>query len=130
MIAELLLALAVGAGSPGASVGPVAPPAVYRIHGYLDRAPDPRQILESAQIGIGPRARTLLIASYQRMDSGDPWLLVHDIGAFRPDFLLRGRWADVARVLDAPPGSRVSGTFRFILGSRSLVINSGDLRVH
>jgi hypothetical protein len=102
-------------------------PALYRIEAYLDEAPEGVVVANRASVGAGEKSRALLITSYRRIDTGDPWILARDIGAFKPDFILQGPRAQVARILDAPPRSRVSGTFRHVRGLHTLIIDPHDL---
>lgn len=90
-----------------------APPPLYDIEGYLDRAPEGTLVLEEVEIGKDDRRRTLLVTFYSRPGRGrDRSGLFRDLGLFDPDFHLQGRPADVAEILNAPAGSFLNGTFK------------------
>ena len=81
-------------------------PTIYRVEGYLDRAPAGATI--EARVGIdkvGMRKRELLVTSY-RAESGGA-------GERTPPrrYYLQGPARDLARLRDAPVGSRVKGRF-------------------
>ena len=113
----------------GAGAGLAAPPAVYRVAGYLDRAPAGTPVLARVWIGAGGRVRLLLVERLRRSDDAPPWSLLEDVGAFDPDFLLRGRRQTVRAVLDAPPGTRLTLKATHVAGSRTLSLDSGTLRL-
>jgi hypothetical protein len=79
---------------------------LYTIEGYLDRAPDGARIVTRLDIGTaGAPRRQLFVTSYRR--SGG--LFEGRLSAER--YLVRGNPADVLRLLGAPQGSAVKGTF-------------------
>jgi hypothetical protein len=129
--ALLLLALPslVYAGG-GDIVAPSPQPILYIIDGYLDAAPDGVRPQERTTIGTSGRMRTFLLTWYKRDgDTGDPWLLTNNLGAYEPDFLLIGRDTEVATIMDAAPGSHLSGQFQYLPSIHSLVINPYRLAV-
>lgn len=111
LFATLTLAQAPPPGGMGSGFG--APPVLYTIDGYLDQAPADAKVLETAQIAAGRRRRTLLITAYWRFGSGNRAELVRELGRFHPDFLLQGPASDIASIADAPPGTRIHGTFKY-----------------
>ena len=106
-----------------------AQPVIYSIEGYLDHAPDGAAIEAQVKVGAGGHNRALLITAYRRLGSGDPWALTRDLGMYEPDFILQGPSEAITRILEAPAGSRVSGTFQFLRSFHSLLINPYDLKV-
>ena len=106
-----------------------AQPVIYSIEGYLDHAPNGAVIEAQVKVGAGGRNRVMLISAYRRLGTGDPWALTRDLGMHDPDFILQGPSEAIARILDAPAGSRVSGTFQFLRSFHSLLINPYDLKV-
>jgi hypothetical protein len=79
---------------------------LYTIEGYLDRAPAGATIVARLDIGNGATAhRQLLVTSY-RTDADV--VSQQDLSAH---YLLRGTSEDVTRLLAAPEGSAVNGTF-------------------
>lgn len=104
-------------------------PIIYSIEGYLDHAPDGAAVELQVKVGAGGHNRVLLITAYRRMGSGDPSVLTRDLGMYEPDFILQGPSEAIARILDAPAGSRVSGTFQLLRSFHSLVINPYDWKV-
>lgn len=110
----LVLAQAAPPGGGGSGFG--APPELYTIDGYLERAPKDAKVLYTAEIAVGQRQRNLLITAYWRVGTGNRAELVREIGRFHPDFLLQGPPGDLASIVDAPPGTRIHGTFKFSRG--------------
>ena len=79
---------------------------LYTIEGYLDRPPDGATIVTRLDVGTaGAPRRQLFVTSYRR--SGG--LLDGKLSA--ETYLVRGNPADVLRLLGAPQGSAVKGTF-------------------
>ena len=105
-------------------------PILYMIDGYLDSAPTGTQAQERVTIGWAGHSRVFLLTSYTRSGyHGDPWLLINNLGAYHPDFLLIGTEPVVAAILEAAPGSRVRGKFQYLPGIHSLVIDPYQLTV-
>ena len=79
---------------------------VCAIEGYLDRAPDGATIVARLDIGAaGSRQRQLLVTSYRSRGG----LFERQLSA--EPYLLRGNPGDVLRLLGAPEGTKVEGTF-------------------
>ncbi len=127
-LAALLLAPVTAGAFAGTHFFVPAPPVIYMIDGFLDQAPTGTSVEERVTIGRGGQSRTFLITSYHRLGSGDPWVLTRDLGLYRPDFILQGQSRAIARLLSAPPGTRVSGTFQLLRGTHTLVVGP-DLKI-
>jgi hypothetical protein len=128
-----ILIFVVGVAHAWPGWGLVVPirPVIYRIEGYLDRAPEGTQVLERVHLG-GPsgQQRAFLMTSYRRSGNhGDPWTLVRDLGAYHPDFILQGPPKTIAQILDAPAGAHIQGTFQYLAGTHSLLVNPYDLKI-
>ena len=81
-------------------------PTIYRVEGYLDRAPAGATIVARVGIGkVGMRKRELLVTAYRAETGG--------AGERTPPlrYYLQGLARDLARLRDAPVGSRVKGRF-------------------
>jgi len=79
---------------------------LYTIEGYLDRAPNGATIVARLDIGTaGALRRQLLVTSYRRRGGS----LESQLSA--EPYLVWGRSEDVSRLLGAPEGSAVKGTF-------------------
>ena len=79
---------------------------LYTIEGYLDRAPNGATIIARLDVGtIGLPRRQLLITAYQ----GEARRLDDELSA--APYVVRGEAYDVDRLLRAPEGSAVKGTF-------------------
>ncbi len=101
---------------PGVGSGFGAPPVLFTIEGYLERAPKDAQVLARAQLGVGRAQRTLLITGYWRFGGGNRAELVRELGRFDPDFLLEGPAPDIAGIAAAPAETHIHGTFKLSRG--------------
>lgn len=93
---------------------PVAPP-VYLIEGYIDRAPDESKVIDKVDIsGQDLPVRWLLVTSYRAIGG----VLLNDYlsRTLQHPWLVRGKREDVARLLGAPAGAAVEGTFLVYAG--------------
>ena len=113
-----------GFGPPG-SRGP----AVYRLEGYLDKAPAGQTVYYSVVLGFGPQERTYLITKYARQGDGDPFLMFRNLGMFKPDFIFIGEAKPIEALLTAEPGSRVSGRFYYRAGMHVLEMDPQALEI-
>ena len=85
-------------------------PRPYIIEGYLDRAPDTAKVVDRVEIFSDAKPkRWLLVTRYGapgeiNLDRYLSWPLEHT-------YAVSGKKAEVARLLQAPPGAAVKGTF-------------------
>lgn len=88
----------------------LTPPPVYRIEGYLDRAPQAAEVVDRVEIfGDGKRKRWLLVTTYRApgaisLDRYLSWPLAHT-------YVVNGKRADVDRLFGAASGAPIKGTF-------------------
>ena len=100
-------------------------PRLYLIQGYLDQAPKDAKVIDRVEIAAsGERSRQLLVTSYRSpgvlLDyrSREPMLPYHVIG--NPAY--------VFRLLEAPQGTQIEGTFAiYAQAVPSLLILSLDI---
>jgi hypothetical protein len=105
-IAALLLLLDANSGWPQR----FTPPPVYGIEGYLDRAPKEANLIDQIKIAARDEpTRTLLVTVYQFPANAavDRYLSRQMMSPYQ----LMGDRDAVARLLRAPAGTAVSGTF-------------------
>jgi len=102
-------------------------PRPYIIEGYLDRAPDVAKVIDRVEIFSDPKAkRWLLVTRYGapgeiNLDRYLSWPLEHT-------YAVGGKKAAVARLLRAPAGAAVKGTFLvYRRASPMLVISQLDV---
>lgn len=101
-------------------------PSLYIVEGYLDRAPRGTKVADRIDVAAHGRRRTLLVTSY-----GTPGEISLDLYLSRSmaePFSLRGTDEEVSGVIDAPPGTKIRGTFAaYTDGPPSLLIVDLDL---
>ncbi len=84
-------------------------PSLYVIEGYLDRAPQGAKIQDRIDVSAHGRQRTLLVTRYGT--PGETGLDRYLSRVMARPFVIRGAAEQVERLMDAPPGTRVAGTF-------------------
>jgi hypothetical protein len=84
-------------------------PSLYVIEGYLDRAPPGAEIADRIDIEARGRRRALLVASYGT--PGEPMLDRYLSRSMAEPYSLQGTDEEISRVIDAAPGTKISGTF-------------------
>jgi hypothetical protein len=105
-IAALLLLLGANRARPEGFV-PFHPP-VYRIEGFIDRAPKGTEVIDQIQIAArNEPTRTLLVTVYQGEAALDRYLSREMMSPYQ----LMGNRDDIARLLRAPAGTAVQGSF-------------------
>src|SRR5205085_120245 len=89
---------------------PLAPPPIYIIDGYLDRAPKDATVIDRIEISAdhGPK-RSLLVTSYRA--PGEIGLDRYLSRVLVRPFIITGKSEDVSRIANAPAGSEIKGTF-------------------
>jgi hypothetical protein len=103
------LVLAVPTGVRAVSLWPHSlQPHLYIVEGYLDRAPNGADITDRIGISAHGRRRTLLITSY---GPGEIMLEHYLSQVMIEPYSLQGTDEEVSSIIDAPPGTRISGTF-------------------
>jgi hypothetical protein len=106
--AALVTLTAATAASAFFSFPPVPP--VYMIQGYLDHAPRGTKVIDRIQItATAKQTRWLLVTVY--WDSGDVFLNRYLSRELMSPYWVRGTSEDVARLLGAPEGTEIKGTF-------------------
>ena len=96
-------------------------PSLYVIEGYLDRAPQGAQVQDGIDISANGRRRTLLVTRYGT--PGETGLDRYLSRVMAQPFTLRGTSQDVDRLVNAPPGTKIAGTFAaYTQGSPWLLI--------
>ena len=104
------LALVVAPQAAAFGVVVPSPPPVYRIEGYLDRAPADAKVIDRIDVTASGRpVRWLLVTSYRSF--GSVLLDRYLSRAMRHPWLVRGPADDVGRLLGAAAGARIEGTF-------------------
>ena len=80
------------------------------IQGYLDRAPEGTTVIDRVQIAAtGRPTRWLLVTVYR--SPGDLLLGRYLSRELMSPYLVRGKSEDVARLIGAPAGTEIKGTF-------------------
>ncbi|MGH7820668.1 MAG: hypothetical protein ACREQ9_12935 [Candidatus Binatia bacterium] len=83
---------------------------LYTIEGYLDRAPEGATVVDRVEIGaIGTPRRQLLVTAYR--SPGEILLDRYLSREFRSPYVLRGNRDYLSRLLEAPEGAPIKGTF-------------------
>jgi hypothetical protein len=96
-------------------------PQLYVIQGYLDRAPENAAIMDRIGIEAHGKRRTLLVTWYGT--PGETGLDRYLSRSMAQPFSVNGTKDDVRRLIEAPPGTRVDGTFvAYTDGPPSLLI--------
>jgi len=117
--------LLIGACAAAFAFSPSPPflhqPSLYVIEGYLDRAPQGVEIHDVIDIRANGRRRSLLVTRYGT--PGETGLDRYLSRVMAQPFTLRGAFEDVDRLVDAPPGAKIAGTFAaYTQGSPWLLI--------
>ena len=108
-IAAVLLLLTT-ATAASALPSPLNQPPVYLIQGYLDRAPEGATVIDRVEIAAtGGPTRLLLVTVYR--SAGDLLLDRYLSRELMSPYLVRGKREEVARLLGAPEGAEIKGTF-------------------
>jgi len=102
-------------------------PRLYLIQGYLDRAPDGANVIDRVEIAAtGKPTRHLLVTSYR--SSGGTLLASYLSRQLISPYRVFGNSGNVSRLLGAPEGSEIKGTFAFYTEAvPSLLIAELDL---
>jgi hypothetical protein len=102
-------------------------PPVFQIEGYLDRAPDDAKVIDRVHITApGKRTRELLVTNYRAI--GGVLLDRYLSRELFDKWSVSGDRSAVARLLEAPAGARVAGTFVvYTKGYPTLVVAQLDL---
>ena len=96
-------------------------PTLYIIRGYLDQAPPDAKIMDRIEISANHKNRTLLVTWYGT--PGETMLDRYLSRVMAHPYSIRGANEDVSRIIDAPPGSEIEGTFAaYTNGPPSLLI--------
>ena len=100
-----------------------SPPRPYIIEGYLDRAPNGATVVDRVEIFAADHPKHwLLVTSYRApgaipLDRYLSWPLLHT-------YALSGKREEVSRLLDAPAGTEIRGTFLVYTQSYPLLVIS------
>ena len=96
-------------------------PSLVVIEGYLDRVAPEAKVLDRIDIVANGRRRTLLVTRYGT--PGETGLDRYLSRVMAQPFTIEGTSEDVARLVNAPPGTKISGTFAvYTQGAPSLLI--------
>ncbi|MET0152853.1 MAG: hypothetical protein ABW298_09635 [Candidatus Binatia bacterium] len=96
-------------------------PSLVIIEGYLDRVAPEAKVLDRIDIVGDGRRHTLLVTRYGT--PGETGLDRYLSRVMAQPFTIEGRSEDVARLLNAPPGTKIAGTFAvYTQGAPSLLI--------
>ena len=113
-----------GIGRAAATIWPFdlpQQPTLYIIRGYLDQAPPDAKIMDRIEISANHKNRTLLVTWYGT--PGETMLDRYLSRVMAHPYSTRGAKEDVSRIIDAPPGSEIEGTFAaYTNGPPSLLI--------
>ena len=97
-------------------------PSMYVIQGFLDRAPQGTKIADRIDLVHSGYARRPLLVTYYGTPGETP-LDLYLSRSMSSRYSLNGADADVQRVMKAPVGTRIDGTFvAYTSGSPSLLI--------
>jgi len=116
VVASAVVAVAFLASGAAAFRPPfrIAPP-VYLIEGYVDMAPDESKVIDRVDVTAeGQSTRWLLVTSYKAI--GGVLLGDYLSRSLAHPWLVRGKPEEVARLLKAPAGTPVEGTFLVYAG--------------
>jgi hypothetical protein len=117
----LLLAVPAAAFALSPSPPFLEQPSLYVIEGYLDRAPQDAEIRDSIEVRVNGRRRTLLVTRYGT--PGQTGLDRYLSRVMARPFTIRGTSENVERLVGAPPGTKIAGTFAaYTQGSPWLLI--------
>jgi hypothetical protein len=101
--------------------GDLHQPSLYIIEGYLDRAPRDAKVQDQIDITAHGRRHTLLVTRYGT--PGETGLDRYLSRVMAQPFAIQGTSADVDRLVNAPAGTKIAGTFAaYTGGSPSLLI--------
>jgi hypothetical protein len=96
-------------------------PSLVIIEGYLDRVGTEAKVLDRVDIVADGRSHTLLVTRYGT--PGETGLDRYLSRVMAQPFTIEGRSEDVARLANAPPGTKIAGTFAvYTKGPPSLLI--------
>jgi len=84
-------------------------PQLYIIRGYLDEAPKDAKIADRIEIAANGKHRMLLVTWYGT--PGETLLDRYLSRVMARPFTIRGPGEDVSRMIDAPSGTEIEGTF-------------------
>jgi hypothetical protein len=117
----LLLAAPVAAADLAPSPPFLPQPSLYVIEGYLDRAAQGIEIRDRIEISVDGRRRTLLVTRYGT--PGQTGLDRYLSRVMAKPFTIKGTSENVERLIAAPPGTKIAGTFAaYTQGSPWLLI--------
>jgi hypothetical protein len=122
-LAAACFLVASAAVSSGISPGPIIPnrPSLVVIEGYLDRVASEDKVLDRIDIIGDGRRHTLLVTRYGT--PGETGLDRYLSRVMAQPFRIEGRSEDVARLVNAAPGTKIAGTFAvYTQGPPSLLI--------
>jgi hypothetical protein len=107
---SLTAAAEVAMAHHAASVPRIAPPPMYIIEGYLDRAPEKATVVDRVQIFTpGRQKRWLLVTSYRA--PGEVMLGDYLSWRLRNAYAVSGTREEVDRLFDCAVGTEIKGTF-------------------
>jgi len=129
MWAKLVVLTVLGFAQPGGFDSPSLAPAVYRIDGYIDQAPEGETIQYRMTIGNGPKSRLYLITKSVIEGGGDPFTLYRNLGVQKPDYILVGPKDVVDSVMNAKAGAKMSGAFYYRRGQNNLEVDPRSLKI-
>jgi hypothetical protein len=84
-------------------------PQLYIIRGYLDQAPPDAKVADRIEIEANHKRHMLLVTWYGT--PGETLLDRYLSRVMARPFSLRGAPEEVSRIIDAPPGTAIEGTF-------------------
>ena len=82
---------------------------LYTIHGYLDRAPEERRILDRIEVRTDGKVRTLLVTWYGT--PGETMLDRHLSRNMSRRYTIHGSREEVRRLAGSAPGTKIRGMF-------------------
>lgn len=110
LIFAAALLLSAAAGAEARPLFPIEPPPAYIIDAYLDRAPKGATVVDRVQIfAAGQPKRWLLVTSYRA--PGEIPLAEYLSWPLEHTYAVSGKRDDIARLLGAPAGAQIKGTF-------------------
>jgi hypothetical protein len=105
-----ILVLLTAATAASAFISPLRQPPIYTIQGYLDRAPAGTTVIDRIQVAAtGRPPRWLLVTVYRSPGDLPPSRYLSR--ELMSPYLVSGKNEDVARLIGAPEGTEIKGTF-------------------
>lgn len=101
--------------------GPPKPP-VYRVEAYLDRAPKDADVIDQVRIGRAGRSRLLIIVGLRAANTDLSARPFRESAPGTVVVRLSGRAEEIAKLMQAEAGQKVTGIFTYRPGTQTLLV--------